>query len=60
MTARGHDHYCSDRQLRITASAAYKIVAFAARFESELRDRRGIVDQLDPNETMMSFQRIPP
>ena len=61
VTARGHDHDCGDRrQLRVTASAAYEVVAFAARFESELRDRRGIVDQLDPNKVMKCFQKDPP
>jgi phosphoserine phosphatase len=49
-----------DRSLRIAASPANQVVAVASGLETDLGNRRRIVDQLDTYQVEFSFQKVPP
>ena len=59
MAAGRHHQNCRDSFLCIAASPANQVVALASSLESDFRNRRWIVDQLDAHEVEFSFQRIP-
>jgi hypothetical protein len=53
MSAGGHHQDCRDRHFRVAAPAATHVLALAASFESEFRDRCRVIYQLDSHKVQI-------